>query len=85
MDCRGATTSRACRNLDEQVGALLGQIKEGAGAPVKAGTATGSSMGRPDIKTATTTPINAADEEPAPRATPKPEANYSAVRMPQQT
>src|SRR3990170_4406994 len=64
------------------VGALLGQIKEGAGAPVKAGTATGSPMGRPDIKTATTTPINAADEEPAPRATPKPEAKTPSAEMP---
>src|ERR1044071_4499399 len=44
------------------VGALLGQIKEGAGAaPAKP---PGAPTGRPDQKTATTTPINAADEEP---------------------
>ena len=64
------------------VGALLGQIAEGAGAPAKAGTATGSPMGRPDKKTATATPINAADEEPAPRATPKPEAKTPSAEMP---
>jgi 2-oxoglutarate dehydrogenase E2 component (dihydrolipoamide succinyltransferase) len=41
------------------VGALLGNISEGAqpGAP----------LGRPDQKTVTTTPINAAEEEPRPR------------------
>ncbi len=53
------------------VGAILGMIKEGAGAAVKAGTATGSAQGRPDVKQATTAPINAAEEEPAPRAAPK--------------
>src|SRR5262244_1735674 len=42
------------------VGALLGQIAE-AGA---AGKATPVPTGRPDQKTATTAPINAADEEP---------------------
>src|SRR6185312_12247087 len=54
------------------VGALLGQITEGASA-AKAGTATGTPLGRPDRKTSTTTPINAAEEEPAPRAQPKDE------------
>src|SRR4051794_6655562 len=49
------------------VGALLGQIKEGAAAPSKTNPA---STGRPDQKTATTAPINAADEEPRPRAAP---------------
>src|SRR5688572_24206285 len=43
------------------VGALLGQIKEGAGAP--AATSATVPTGRPDQKTSTTTPINAADEE----------------------
>jgi 2-oxoglutarate dehydrogenase E2 component (dihydrolipoamide succinyltransferase) len=53
------------------VGALLGQIKEGAAAPGKASPA---STGRPDQKTDTTAPINAAAEEPRPRpqATAKP-------------
>src|SRR5882672_10901187 len=49
------------------VGAILGMIKDGAGAAIKAGTATGAPQGRPDVKQATTTPINAAEEEPAPR------------------
>ena len=48
------------------VGALLGQIKEGAGAaPSKA---TPVPTGRPDQKTSTTAPINAGPEEPKPRA-----------------
>src|SRR5689334_23802452 len=48
------------------VGALLGQIKEGAGAPAAAAPSktTPAPTGRPDQKTATTAPINAADEEP---------------------
>src|SRR5215475_12094326 len=47
------------------VGALLGQIKEGAAAPGKASPAP---TGRPDQKTETTAPINAAAEEPRPRS-----------------
>jgi 2-oxoglutarate dehydrogenase E2 component (dihydrolipoamide succinyltransferase) len=54
------------------VGALLGSISEGAGAQ-KAGTATGTPAGRPDRKTSTTMPINAAEEEPTLRAQPKDE------------
>src|SRR5258705_10196850 len=46
------------------VGALLGQIKEGAAA---AGKATPAPTGRPDQKADTTAPINAAAEEPRPR------------------
>jgi 2-oxoglutarate dehydrogenase E2 component (dihydrolipoamide succinyltransferase) len=46
------------------VGALLGQIKEGEGAPSKT---TPAPLGRPDQKTDTTAPINAAEEEPRPR------------------
>jgi 2-oxoglutarate dehydrogenase E2 component (dihydrolipoamide succinyltransferase) len=46
------------------VGALLGQIKESAGAPSKA---TPAPLGRPDQKIDTTAPINAAEEEPKPR------------------
>jgi 2-oxoglutarate dehydrogenase E2 component (dihydrolipoamide succinyltransferase) len=49
------------------VGALLGQIKEGAAAPSKASPAP---TGRPDQKTDTTAPINAATEEPRPRSQP---------------
>ena len=45
------------------VGALLGQIKEGE-APSKT---TPAPLGRPDQKTDTTAPINAAEEEPRPR------------------
>jgi 2-oxoglutarate dehydrogenase E2 component (dihydrolipoamide succinyltransferase) len=54
------------------VGALLGSISEGAGAQ-KAGTATGTPAGRPDRKTSTTMPINAAEEEPTLRPQPKDE------------
>ena len=46
------------------VGALLGQIKEGAQAPSKTVAAP---LGQPDQKTGTTAPINAAEEEPRPR------------------
>jgi 2-oxoglutarate dehydrogenase E2 component (dihydrolipoamide succinyltransferase) len=46
------------------VGALLGEIKEGAGAPSKT---TAVPLGRPDQKTDTTMPINAAEEAPRPR------------------
>src|SRR5829696_3216978 len=52
------------------VGALLGQIKEGAGAAKPAAGATG----RPDQKSSTTSPINAAEEEPKPRVPPKADA-----------
>ncbi len=45
------------------VGALLGSIKEGAGAP--AGKAAAAPTGRPDQKTSTTTPIDAAEERAA--------------------
>src|SRR5436305_10121022 len=44
------------------VGALLGEVKEGAGAPAKTATS------RPDAKTSGTAPINAGPEEPKPRA-----------------
>jgi 2-oxoglutarate dehydrogenase E2 component (dihydrolipoamide succinyltransferase) len=47
------------------VGALLGQIKEGAGA---------QPTGRPDVKSETTKPIAAGPEEPKPRPEPKPAA-----------
>ena len=45
------------------VGALLGQIKDGAGAAPKPAPRP-APAGRPDRKPTTTTPINAADEEP---------------------
>ncbi|GAB1717281.1 MAG: 2-oxoglutarate dehydrogenase E2 component [Nitrobacter sp.] len=55
------------------VGALLGQISEGA-APAKpaaarasAGVAPESATGRPDLKSDTTKPINAGPEEPRPK------------------
>jgi 2-oxoglutarate dehydrogenase E2 component (dihydrolipoamide succinyltransferase) len=57
------------------VGALLGQIKEGAGAAAAAPSkSTSAPAGRPDQKTATTAPINVADEEPRPRVPPKADA-----------
>ena len=46
------------------VGALLGQIKEGAAAPGKASPAP---TAQPDQKTDTSAPVNAATEEPLPR------------------
>jgi 2-oxoglutarate dehydrogenase E2 component (dihydrolipoamide succinyltransferase) len=57
------------------VGALLGQIKEGAkeGASAPAAKPAAAPTGRPDQKT-TTTPINAAEEEPKPRVPPKADA-----------
>ncbi|MBX9775635.1 MAG: 2-oxoglutarate dehydrogenase complex dihydrolipoyllysine-residue succinyltransferase [Xanthobacteraceae bacterium] len=62
------------------VGALLGEIKEGAGAaPSKTSPAP---TGRPDQKTSTTAPINAAEEEPAPRVPPKAEAAKPSGDMP---
>jgi 2-oxoglutarate dehydrogenase E2 component (dihydrolipoamide succinyltransferase) len=51
------------------VGALLGQIKEGAGAVP---------TGKPDQKIDTTKPINAGPEEPQPRAEAKPAAKPAA-------
>src|SRR5437867_12119464 len=56
------------------VGALLGQIKEGAAAPGKASPVP---TGRPDQKTDTTAPINAAAEEPRPH--PQPEVKPAEV------
>jgi 2-oxoglutarate dehydrogenase E2 component (dihydrolipoamide succinyltransferase) len=57
------------------VGARLGEIKEGAGAPSKA---TPAPTGRPDQKTDT----NAAEEEPRPQATAKPAAAPAAPVAP---
>jgi 2-oxoglutarate dehydrogenase E2 component (dihydrolipoamide succinyltransferase) len=59
------------------VGALLGQIKEGAGAVPKAPPATttkpaASPTGTPDEKTMTTKPIGAGPEQPQPREMPMP-------------
>lgn len=60
------------------VGAILGTIKDGAGGKT---TASGSATGRPDVKTTSTTPINAADEEPKPR-TPAPAAATNTAQAP---
>jgi 2-oxoglutarate dehydrogenase E2 component (dihydrolipoamide succinyltransferase) len=59
------------------VGAILGQIKEGAGAaPAKAAPVAtkpaASPTGAPDEKTAKTKPIGAGPEEPQPRDMPSP-------------
>jgi 2-oxoglutarate dehydrogenase E2 component (dihydrolipoamide succinyltransferase) len=59
------------------VGALLGQIQDGAPSKTSA-----APLGRPDQKTDTTAPINAAEEEPRPRAQPKPEAKSEAKPEP---
>jgi 2-oxoglutarate dehydrogenase E2 component (dihydrolipoamide succinyltransferase) len=61
------------------VGALLGQIKEGAPASSKAAPAP---LGRPDQKTDTTAPINAAEEEPRPRAETAPKPSEAAPLAP---
>ena len=58
------------------VGALLGQIREGAGAAP--GKTSPAPAGRPDQKTSTTAPINVADEEPRPRVPPKADAEPKA-------
>jgi 2-oxoglutarate dehydrogenase E2 component (dihydrolipoamide succinyltransferase) len=60
------------------VGAVLGMIKDGAGAAPKS-TAAGSPQGRPDVKTTSTTPINAAEEEPQLR---KPAAATNTTQPP---
>jgi 2-oxoglutarate dehydrogenase E2 component (dihydrolipoamide succinyltransferase) len=63
------------------VGALIGQIKEGAGAAAPAPSKTvPAPTGRPDQKTSTTAPINAADEEPKPRVPPKADAEPKSKR-----
>jgi 2-oxoglutarate dehydrogenase E2 component (dihydrolipoamide succinyltransferase) len=54
------------------VGAVLGSIRDGAGAAPKS-VASGAPAGKPDTKTAGTTPINVAEEEPRQRTTPKAE------------
>jgi 2-oxoglutarate dehydrogenase E2 component (dihydrolipoamide succinyltransferase) len=56
------------------VGALLGQIKEGAVAAPAPGKASPAPAGRPDQKTDTAAPINVADEETKPRVPPKADA-----------
>lgn len=63
------------------VGAVLGSIQDGAG-PAPKSVAGGAATGRPDTKTTSTTPINAADEEPKQRTTPKAEAQTSKTDMP---
>jgi 2-oxoglutarate dehydrogenase E2 component (dihydrolipoamide succinyltransferase) len=49
------------------VGAVLGSIKEGAGAAPKS-VASGTGTARPDTKTTSPMPINAAEEKPKPRS-----------------
>jgi 2-oxoglutarate dehydrogenase E2 component (dihydrolipoamide succinyltransferase) len=75
----GVLSDIAVKNGDTvAVGALLGQIKEGAGAqpkPAAAPTATkpaASPTGAPDEKTSKTKPIGAGPEQPRPREMPVP-------------
>src|SRR5688572_1969245 len=63
------------------VGAVLGSIKDGAGPAAKS-VAGGAPTGRPDLKTTSTTPINAADEEPQLRTTPKPVGQTPKAQTP---
>src|SRR5215813_12269004 len=66
----GVLSDIAAKNGDTvAVGALLGQIKEGSGAPTSRPTV--APTGRPDQKSTTATPIGAAEEEPTPRVPPK--------------
>src|SRR5262245_63825125 len=60
------------------VGALLGEIKDGSGAPSKAAPAP---TGRPDQKTDTTAPINAGAEQPPPRPQAAPAAGAGAMPL----
>src|SRR5437763_7094563 len=60
------------------VGALLGQIKEGA----TAAKAAPSPTGRPEERTATTKPIGAGPEAPQPRPEPKPAAAAARPETP---
>src|SRR3954449_761110 len=53
------------------VGALLGQIKEGAATAPAPSKTSPAPTGRPDQKASTAAPINAAEEEPQLRETPK--------------
>jgi 2-oxoglutarate dehydrogenase E2 component (dihydrolipoamide succinyltransferase) len=76
----GVLSDIAVKNGDTvAVGALLGQIKEGAGAALKAPAATATATrpaagatGAPDEKTARTKPIGAGPEQPQPREMPMP-------------
>jgi 2-oxoglutarate dehydrogenase E2 component (dihydrolipoamide succinyltransferase) len=74
----GVLSEVAVKNGDTvAVGALLGQIKEGAGAAPKAAAPTAtkpaaSPTGAPDEKTAKTKPIGAGPEQPQPREMPLP-------------
>jgi len=73
----GVLSEVAVKNGDTvAVGALLGQIKEGAGAAPKAAAAAtkpvASPTGAPDEKTAKTKPIGAGPEQPQPREMPLP-------------
>ena len=65
------------------VGALLGQISDGAAAKAtKSGLSAGVATGRPDTKTAGTTPINAAEEEPRPKPETQRAAGGTSMPMP---
>jgi 2-oxoglutarate dehydrogenase E2 component (dihydrolipoamide succinyltransferase) len=64
------------------VGALLGQITDGAAGTVVPSKSTPAPTGRPDQKTSTTAPINAADEEPRPRVPPKADAEPKSKLAP---
>jgi len=74
----GVLSDVAVKNGDTvAVGALLGQIKEGAGAVPRTSPATAlrpaaSPTGAPDEKSSRTTPIGAGPEQPQPREMPMP-------------
>ena len=63
------------------VGALLGQIKEGAGGTAAKSAA--AATGRPDQKSSSSMPINAAPEEPKPRVPPKADAEPKSKAEPE--
>src|SRR5262249_14617856 len=82
----GVLSDVAVKNGDTvAVGALLGQIKEGAGvapkaAPAAAAKPAASPTGAPDEKTTKTKPIGAGSEQPQPREMPA--AAASSMPMP---
>ncbi len=69
-----------------EVGALLGQIKDGAAAAAKPPSATATKpaapTGAPDQKTETVKPINAGPEQPRPREMPPAAASATAAMPP---
>jgi 2-oxoglutarate dehydrogenase E2 component (dihydrolipoamide succinyltransferase) len=67
-------TDKVTIEVPSPAAGTLGEVKEGAGAAAVPTKTSPAPTGRPDQKTSTTAPINAADEEPKLRETPKADA-----------